>query len=74
MLILLLHSPPPPNFEKFRHASKLTTKLASLASDESRQGFEKRMSLLKELVSVWENDKNLTLVEGKFKAASFDIF
>ncbi len=44
--------------------AKLTTKLASLASEESRRGFAKRMSLLKQLVSAWENGENLALVEA----------
>ena len=53
-------------FEKFRSASQLTTKLASLASEESRRGFERRIALLKRLVSAWENGENVSLAESMY--------
>ena len=52
--------------EKFRSASQLTTKLASLASEESRRGFERRIALLKRLVSAWENGENVSLAESMY--------
>lgn len=54
------------SLNKFRRASQLTTKLASLASEESRRGYEKRMALLKQLVSAWENGENVCLAESKY--------
>ena len=47
--------------------SKVTTKLASLASEESGSGFHKRFNLLEveQLVSEWGNGKCVSLCDGE---------
>ena len=42
--------------------SKVTTKLASLTSEESGSGFHKRFNLLEQLVSEWGNGKCVSRV------------
>lgn len=50
-------------FEKFHKVSKVTTKLPSLASEESGSGFHKRFNLLEQLVSEWGNGKCVSLCD-----------
>ena len=54
-------------FEKFHRASKITTKLASLASEELGSGFQKRMTVLEEVVSAWESGKKVGVTECKLQ-------
>ena len=51
-------------FEKFRHVSKITTKLASLASDVSGAAFTSRCDLLEQLSCLWEHGKKAAVMEG----------
>ncbi len=51
--------------EKFRRASKVTTKLASLASEVPGKGYKSRITLLESIVSTWEANEEVTL-NGKF--------
>ena len=51
--------------EKFRCASKVTTKLVSLASEVSGANFESRLALLEYIALAWEHNKTLLLVDGK---------
>ena len=44
-------------FEKFRHVSKITTKLASLASEVSGAAFTSQCDLLEQLSCLWEHGK-----------------
>ena len=50
--------------EKFHQASKLSTKLASLASEATGSNFEARCELLAQIVSAWEDDTPIHLVKG----------
>ena len=43
--------------EKFRYVSKLTTSLASLASESTGSVFTSRCDLLKKILSAWECDE-----------------
>ena len=51
-------------FEKFRRVSKVTTKLASLASQVSGSAFSDRCDLLEQLSSMWEHGKKAAVIEG----------
>lgn len=50
--------------EKFREVSKITTKLASLASEEAMGRFTARCALLKDVISAWEKGINVKVIEG----------
>ena len=50
--------------EKFRQVSKVTTKLASLASEETSREFTNRYNVLKVLVTSWEKGTKVRVVEG----------
>ena len=50
--------------EKLRRASKVTTKLASLASETIKCNFARRYELLEQLADAWERDKKVMIVEG----------
>lgn len=50
--------------EKFHQASKLSTKLASLASEATGTDFDARCGLLSQIISAWENDVPIHLVNG----------
>jgi hypothetical protein len=50
-------------FEKFNRASKITTKLASLASEESGSGFQKRIAVLEKITSAWRQGKEVDATE-----------
>ena len=60
-------------FEKFHQASKIATKLASLASEASGVNFTSRLNVMKELVSAWENGQEVELISGKILLASMHI-
>ena len=45
--------------EKFRCASRLATKLASLASEVSGSSFTARCNILDKIISSWEDDKEV---------------
>ena len=47
--------------EKFRHASKVTTKLASLASEATGKSFKSRISLLESIVTAWGASEEVAL-------------
>ena len=51
-------------FEKFRRVSKITTKLASLASEVSGASFSSRCDLLEQLSCLWEHGKKAAVIEG----------
>ena len=53
--------------EKFRQASKVTTKLASLASEATKCKFTRRYELLEQLADAWERDKKVIIVIGPGK-------
>lgn len=55
--------------EKFRHVSKLTTKLASLASEATGSVYDSRVEVLQQIIEIWENNKELA-VNGKGKTSS----
>ena len=42
--------------EKFRRATKVTTKLASLASEATGKTFKSRIALLENIASEWRNN------------------
>lgn len=58
MLIILQQS------EKFRFASKVTTKLASLASEATGAEYETRISFLERVVKAWEENKDISIIFG----------
>jgi zinc finger SWIM domain-containing protein 3 len=49
--------------QKFREASIITAELASVASVASAVHFQRRIELLRELVSYWKNSEEVALVE-----------
>ena len=51
--------------EKFRCASKVTTKLASLASEATGCNFDSKMAQLEQVATAWENDKKISIFCGK---------
>lgn len=51
--------------EKFRRASKVTTKLASLASEATGKYFKSRIALLESVVAGWGANEEVSL-KGEF--------
>ena len=49
--------------EKFRKASIVTSELASVASEASNVHFDRRITLLKDLIAYWRNGDEMTLME-----------
>ena len=49
--------------QKFRMASIITAVLASVASYASKAQFDRRIKLLKELLSYWKNGEEVGLAE-----------
>ena len=49
--------------QKFRMASIITAELASVASYASKAQFDRRIKLLKELLSYWKNEEEVGLAE-----------
>ena len=47
--------------EKFRRASKVTTRLASLTSEATGKGFKSRIYLLKSIVTAWGANEEVSL-------------
>ena len=52
-------------FQKSKLVSRVTSKLSTLASEDSGLTFTKRLELLKQLVTAWENGETVALVNGK---------
>ncbi|XP_062522977.1 zinc finger SWIM domain-containing protein 1-like [Corticium candelabrum] len=52
-------------FQKFKLVSRVTNKLSTLASEDSGLTLTKRLELLKQLVTAWENGETVALVNGK---------
>ncbi|XP_062513544.1 uncharacterized protein LOC134189330 [Corticium candelabrum] len=58
---------PLPQFQKFKLVSRVTNKLSTLASEDSGLTFTKRLELLKQLVTVWENGETVAVVNDSTK-------
>ena len=57
--------------EKFRHASKVTTKLASLVSEAATgRSFKSRMSISESVVTAWEANETVSLKSMSLHAQS----
>ena len=52
--------------EKFRKASILTSELASVASEASNVHFDRRIALLKDLITYWRNGEEVSLMEVEY--------
>jgi hypothetical protein len=52
--------------EKFRKASFVTSELASVASQAFNVHFDRRIALLKDLISYWRNGDEVTLKEVEY--------
>lgn len=54
--------------EKFRHATKISTKLASLVSEVTGSEYMTRMKLLKDVVCAWEDGQEISVRMGASKS------
>lgn len=52
--------------QKFHKVSKISTKLASLASEVTGLKFQQRYDLLLQIVSAWESDSATQLIIGEY--------
>ena len=52
---------------KVRRTSKVTAKLAALASETSKFNFKRLLELLQQLVDAWENNRKTKINEGRMQ-------